>query len=536
MNEPTPPPATSHPPSLSRRELLCRATGLGAAGLAAGIAGPLAACATTTRPRSSRAAGRWRQDVTLRPPAAAREFRGVWVATVANIDWPSKKTPESAVLREEIGRIIRRCKELNLNAILLQVRPSCDAIYRSHLEPWSEFLTGASGRGPEPEFDPLNEWIAQAHNAGLELHAWFNPFRARHHEAKGPDAANHVTNSRPGLIRFYSNVKWLDPGEPEAQRHSLEVVADVVRRYDIDGVHFDDYFYPYPVAGHAFPDEASHARYGGGLSRGDWRRANIDSFVQRVSREIKRIKPDLPFGISPFGIWRPGHPPGVDGLDAYEALAADARRWLQEGWIDYASPQLYWKITAPKQPFGHLLDWWQSQNTARRHLWPGLYTSRVGQAEDPWPASEILRQIELVRTARGSSPGVVQFSAQALLKDTGGIGTALREGPFAEPALVPRTPWLPAPRAPQAPSVTVQDGGALTWFTWRAWENEADIRGWVVWTRDASGSWRMRVHGASERVLEVSSLGGSAVDAIAVAALASRATHGDPWVMRRMPE
>lgn len=533
MNEATPPTSPSHAP-LSRRDALSLALAGLAAPVATSLATTLAACTTTTRPNASRAAGRWRQDTSLRPPTAPREFRGVWVATVANIDWPSKKTPDAAGLREQMSRIIRRCKQLNLNAILLQVRPSCDAIYKSRLEPWSEFLTGVSGQPPAPEFDPLKEWIIQAHNAGLELHAWFNPFRARHHEAKGPDAPNHVTNTRPGLIRFYSNLKWLDPGEPEAQEHSLAVVADVVRRYDIDGVHFDDYFYPYPVAGQAFPDESSHARYGRGLSRSDWRRANIDSFVERVSREIKSIKPDLPFGISPFGIWRPGHPAGVEGLDAFEALAADARKWLQQGWIDYASPQLYWKITAPKQPFGHLLDWWHSQNTSRRHIWPGLYTSRIAQADDPWPASEILKQIEMVRGVRGASPGLVHFSAQTLMANAGGISDALLDGPFSDPALPPKMSWLTAPRAPQAPIVTSQDGGALTWFNWRAWEDEAEVRAWTVWTRNTAGQWRLRIHGASERVLEVASRGESAVDAVAIAAITRGSTEGAPWVMRRI--
>lgn len=512
--------------SISRRAAL----GLTLAPLLA----PLASCATTTRPNAARAAGRWRQDPAVRPPTTPREFRGVWVATVANIDWPTAGTTNPADLREQMTRIIRKCKETNLNAILLQVRPSCDAIYRSRLEPWSEFLTGRSGQPPTPEFDPLIDWITHTHNAGLELHAWFNPFRARHHEAKHPDAPSHVTTTRPGLIRFYSNLKWLDPGEPESQNHSLSVVADVARRYDIDGIHFDDYFYPYPVSGRAFPDESSYARYGSGLSRADWRRANIDSFVQRVGREIKSIKPDLPFGISPFGIWRPGHPIGVEGLDAYEALAADARKWLREGWIDYASPQLYWKITAPKQPFGHLLDWWHAQNPARRHVWPGLYTSKVADAADPWPTSELINQINLIRAARGQTPGIVHFSATPIVSDTAGIATALRTGPFADPALPPRMSWLPAPRTPQAPIVTMQDGGALTWFTWRAWENEAEIRSWTVWTRNAAGQWRLRIHGANERVLEVSSTGPQAIDAVAIAAVTKGSTEGTPWVMRRI--
>lgn len=543
MNEPTHRTPSSQPPvrggpapdpgPLTRRRALARAATAVALGLAAPLSAPLAACATTTRPRSGRAAGRWRHDPLLRPPATPREFRGVWVATVANIDWPTAPTTDPVVLREQIARTVRRCREANLNAILLQVRPACDTIYPSRLEPWSEFLTGRAGLAPEGDFDPLREWIAQAHGAGIELHAWFNPFRARHHEAKTPDAPGHVSHTRPGLVRVYSNLKWLDPGEPESQRHTIAVVADVVRRYDIDGVHFDDYFYPYPVAGREFPDQDTHARLGSHLSRSDWRRACIDAFVRDVGQEIKAIKPGLPLGISPFGIWRPGHPPGVEGLDAFEALAADARRWLREGWLDYAAPQLYWKITAPRQPFGHLLDWWHAQNTARRHLWPGLYTSRILQAADPWPASEILQQIELVRAARGSTHGTIQFSARAIAADAGGIASALRDGPFAQPALIPRSPWLPGPRAAQAPNVTAQDGEALTWFTWRAWEDPQAVRAWTVWLRDAAGRWDLRILGPAERTIEVPARGPGAIDAVAIAAVTRAGTEGAPWVMRR---
>ncbi|MFN5956346.1 MAG: glycoside hydrolase family 10 protein, partial [Planctomyces sp.] len=225
------------------------------------------------------------------PPAIPREFRGVWVATVANIDWPSKKGLPSDQQQAEMRRILDRAVELKLNAILLQVRPSCDAIYPSSLEPWSEFLTGQSGKPPSPEYDPLAMWIEEAHARGLELHAWVNPFRSRHFRAEGPDAANHINIARPDLVRKYDNLLWLDPGEPEAQEHSLRVIMDLVNRYDLDGVHYDDYFYPYPKDNVPFPDDAPFARAraaGETRSKADWRRANIDNFVRRLYEEIKK--------------------------------------------------------------------------------------------------------------------------------------------------------------------------------------------------------------------------------------------------------
>ncbi|MEZ6233213.1 MAG: family 10 glycosylhydrolase [Phycisphaerales bacterium] len=519
---------TTH--TIGRREAIGRAIGLGAAAACAPV---LLACQTTTRPRASHASGRWRQDALLRPPTPPREFRAVWVASVANIDWPATPTADAASLREQAGRIVARCKAIGLNTIILQVRPSCDAIYESRLEPWSEFLTGRAGRGPTPGYDPLEHWITLAHNAGMELHAWFNPFRARHHRATGPDDARHVVNTRPGLVRTYSNLKWLDPGEPESRQHSLDVITDVIRRYDIDGVHLDDYFYPYPVAGRPFPDDTPFARFGAGLSRGDWRRRNINEFVQRLGREIKAIKPGLPFGISPFGIWRPGHPAGVVGFDAYEELAADARLWLREGWLDYVAPQLYWKTDAPQQPYEHLLRWWRAQNTQGRHVWPGLYASRVADAEQRWPKEEILRQIEIARSVERVAPGVALYSAATLMSDAGGLATALQRSPFAEAALPPRYAWLPGAPAPAAPSVTVQDGGALSFFNWQAYGEARGIRGWAVWTRAESGSWTLRVKGASERSLEVRSRGDGAIDAVAVAAIGPGSVVGEAWSMRR---
>ncbi|HLZ55262.1 MAG TPA: family 10 glycosylhydrolase, partial [Verrucomicrobiae bacterium] len=303
---------------------------------------------------------------TVSPPPPPREFRGAWLATVANLDWPSQPGMSVATQKAELIALLDHAAQLKLNAVILQVRPMADAVYASPLEPWSEFLTGRMGRGPEPFYDPLAFAVAEAHKRGLELHAWFNPFRVSlpPNQARSPAALNHLSRTHTELVHRYSNLLWLDPGEPAAREHVLNVILDVVRRYDVDGVTFDDYFYPYPdkdADGHAvdFPDNASWRKYGAtsGMSRDEWRRANVNQFVQNTYRSIHALKPWVKFGISPFGIWRPGFPPQIQGLDTYARLYADSRLWLASGWLDYLSPQLYWPVDQREQSFPVLLQW-----------------------------------------------------------------------------------------------------------------------------------------------------------------------------------
>ncbi|MEK6701570.1 MAG: family 10 glycosylhydrolase, partial [Planctomycetota bacterium] len=391
-------------------------------------------------------------------PALPREFRAVWVASVANIDWPSKPGLPTSTQRAEMIAMLDKLAALKFNAVILQVRPCCDALYPSAIEPWSEFLTGKSGQAPSPLWDPLAEWIAQAHARGIELHAWINPFRARHFEEKGQAASSHISRTRPDLVRPYDQFLWLDPGESDAQDHSMSVVRDIVSRYDIDGLHIDDYFYPYPKGNEQFPDEHAWQQYrksGGSLGRDDWRRSNIDAFVERMSREAHAAKPTLRVGISPFGIWRPDHPPGVKGLDAHARLYADARKWLTSGWLDYCSPQLYWRLDAKEQPYEPLLKWWLSQNPRGRAIWPGNYASKVLPSKDPkvtpWPADEIVRQIGVTRSS--GAGGNIQFSARTIVQNVGGIADALSKGPYADWSLPPAMPWLSTPAAP--PTVLV---------------------------------------------------------------------------------
>ncbi|MFN2239155.1 MAG: glycoside hydrolase family 10 protein [Thermoanaerobaculia bacterium] len=390
------------------------------------------------------------------PPPMDREFRGVWVATVKNIDWPSRPGLSADLQKSELVAILDRAREMNFNAVIFQVRPAADALYRSRIEPWSEYLTGTMGR--DPGWDPLAFAVEEAHARGLELHAWINPYRARHRETS-PAAANHISVTHPHLVRAYGAYLWLDPGEDEVRAHTRSVVLDIVRRYQVDGIHLDDYFYPYPEkdasgATIPFPDDASWQRYrdsGGSLSRDDWRRENVNRLVQELWIDVHRADSSVKLGISPFGIWKPGNPAGVTGFDAREGLYADSRYWLQQGWVDYLSPQLYWPIASPDQSFSALLGWWLDQNSQGRHLWPGIITSRIanGQPNAFYP-EEILHQIAMTRTM--GAGGTIQFSMKPLLENRAGIATRLSSTLYEEPALVPASPWLDStpPAAPFA--------------------------------------------------------------------------------------
>ncbi len=322
----------------------------------------LSACASTEIISEEHPADRL-ERVRSSLPHIDREFRAVWVATVANIDWPSEPGLPVHRQQSELIDILNRVRMLGLNAIILQIRPTADAFYQSDLEPWSYYLTGQNGVAPDPFYDPLAFATEEAHRRGLDLHVWLNPYRAGHPTAPDSKAMNHVANRFPDAVLAYGTQLWMDPGAPEIADHSLAVIMDVVERYDIDGVHMDDYFYPYTVRDEegntvAFPDSAAYAAYGESMDIGDWRRQNVDRFIERVYASIKERKPWVLFGLSPFGIWRPGHPEGVTGFDQYEGLYADARKWLRNGWVDYYTPQLYWPMDSQGQPYGPLLDWW----------------------------------------------------------------------------------------------------------------------------------------------------------------------------------
>lgn len=413
------------------------------------------------------------EPVTQKPPMkldeprTEREFRAAWVATVANIDWPSKPGLSTEEQQTEAIAILDSAALLNLNAIIFQVRPQCDALYESKLEPWSYYLTGEQGVAPEPYYDPLKFWVDEAHKRGLQLHAWFNPYRA-HHPGGGPVSEFSLVNTKPDLVKdLGTGFYWMDPAKQGTQDHSLAVVMDVVQNYDVDGIHFDDYFYPYPsyVEGGDFPDDDSWAEYqagGGTLSRSDWRREAVNTFIHNLYKQIKAEKPWVQFGLSPFGIWKPFHPESIRGFNQYEQLYADAKLWLNAGWVDYFTPQLYWPISQIPQSYPVLLGWWASENTHQRNLWPGVITSRARQEGR---AMEIINKVMVTRGMVPEGPGVVHFSMKALQQNYGGVADMLLAGPYARKAIPPTSLWLDAeaPAAPVVGTALDQDQVTVSW-------------------------------------------------------------------------
>ncbi|MEM1158248.1 MAG: family 10 glycosylhydrolase [Verrucomicrobiota bacterium] len=362
----------------------------------------------------------------------AEEFRAAWVATVWNIDWPSQPGLTTYSQQRELTTIFDQAQAIGLNTIILQVRPAGDTFYQSSFEPWSAFLTGKMGRAPDPYYDPLEFAIAEARQRGLKLHAWINPFRMK--SGSFPLASNHMRRTHPDWVKTSGKEVWLDPGIPAVREHVLKIVADLVQRYEINGIHIDDYFYPYPPTSlkpkrQTFNDWASYSAYrkaGGTMSRNEWRRDNINQFVEGLYKTVKATDPRVMVGISPFGIWRPGHPETIEAqLDAYEHLCADSRHWLQQGWCDYFSPQLYWDIDKPAQSFPVLLKWWNEQNVKNINLWPGIASDRIG-AKYQRPASEISRQIEITRNML-DRPGHIHWSFSALGENRQGIADLLKQ-------------------------------------------------------------------------------------------------------------
>jgi uncharacterized lipoprotein YddW (UPF0748 family) len=391
-------------------------------------------------------------------PALQREMRGLWIATVANIDWPSRSGLGADQQRAELIDIMNRAVSTGINTIVFHVRPAGDAVYASTIEPWGAMLTGT--QGTHPGYDPLEFAIQEAHARGLELHAWINPFRAGNTADTLRLASTHLFRTRRDLIRIYASNIWMDPGEPEVHDHSMRVILDIVRRYDIDAIHADDYFYPYVANDPAgqpipFPDDATFARYGSGMTRADWRRANIDRFVERMDREVHALKPTIKLGISPFGIWRPNNPPGIQGLDAYGSIYADSRKWLQQGWVDYLAPQLYWAIAPPAQSYPVLLDWWIAQSSLGRHVWPGLAAYRVNNGtSSAFSLQEIPEQIRLTRM-RPAGTGHQLYNTTWTFKQNGGaLANTLSGDAYRTAALLPASPWLDS-TPPGAPTLNV---------------------------------------------------------------------------------
>lgn len=324
-------------------------------------------------------------------------FYGIWIATVDNLHWPSKKGLSSEEQQKELCSMLDLIKNIGLTTVLFQVRPACDALYASKIEPWSEVLTGTMGKAPEPYYDPLEFIITESHKRGLKLHAWINPFRAHatYHVKKGGLDPLHISQKHPHLVVPYGKrLLLLNPGEPEAQKHVLAVIKDIVTHYNIDGFHIDDYFYPYPEPGYTFYDEPSYKKYGQGMELKAWRRDNINRFVKQMYIMIKNIKPEVEIGISPFGIWQPDNPEGTKaGINAFDDLCADSKQWLEQGWCDYFIPQLYWKTDGKNQNYKALLTWWKKHNIKHKKLIAGNYLF--------FPPEEIGNQIAFTQKLGG---------------------------------------------------------------------------------------------------------------------------------------
>jgi uncharacterized lipoprotein YddW (UPF0748 family) len=362
--------------------------------------------------------------------ASAQEFRGAWIASVWNINFPSKQGLSADAQRREIVALLDAARSAQLNHIFVQVRPEACAMYPSKLEPWSRFLTGK--QGVSPGFDPLQTFIDEGRRRGIRVHAWLNPYRAGIN-ASQPRHASHVTNRYPQHTKRVGNLLWLDPGAPAIRRHLLSVVQDLIRRYDLAGIHLDDYFYPYPAPGKTinFPDSDTYEAYkksGGKLSLPDWRRDNVNTLVREMQSLIKREKPRMLFGVSPFGIYTRGQPPEVQaGLDQFNQIYADPVKWMREGWVDYLVPQLYWKEGGP-QSFSALLRWWRSPAVNPRGIpvYPGIALDRLGGTHN-WPLSEIQTQLNLERRIgpRPGGGGFVLYNIGQVASNTKGVRNLL---------------------------------------------------------------------------------------------------------------
>ncbi len=378
------------------------------------------------------------------------EFRAAWIATVDNIDWPSRGNFNTDSQRREFIRILDMHQRNGMNAVVVQIRPAADAFYPSQYEPWSEWLTGKQGRPPSPYYDPLEFMIAETHKRGMEFHAWCNPYRAVFRIGVSTIAPTHITKLHPEWFLTYGDTKYFDPGNKEVQQFVTNVIRDIVKRYDVDAIHFDDYFYPYRIAGKEFPDYASYAKYGNGMNKEDWRRSNTDSIIVMLGKAIKEEKKFCRFGISPFGIWRNVSKDSLGsntkaGQTNYDDLYADIVLWLKNGWIDYVVPQLYFEFGHRAAPYGILLDWW-NKHSYGRHCYIGLGIFNANKNVEWRDKTMLPRQIDSLRDA-ANVQGMVFFSSKSFEKNPNGWSDSLRNHYFKTPALIAPMDWIDTAKA-----------------------------------------------------------------------------------------
>jgi len=418
-----------------------------------------------------------------------REFRGVWIATVDNVDWPSKPGLTTDQQKKELTDRLDAHQQSGINAVMFQIRPAADAFYAKSREPWSKWLTGKQGQAPNPAYDPLEFAISEAHKRGMELHAWFNPYRATNDGKFAALSPEHITRIKPEWFFIYGGIKYFNPGIPEVRDYIVKVFLDVVDNYDIDGVHMDDYFYPYRIDGQTINDAATFKQYGSDFNNiNDWRRDNVDQLVKMLGDSIHKHKPHVKYGISPFGIWanKFQNPDGSDthGLPSYYELYADSRKWIKEGWVDYINPQIYFPIGDRSAPFDKLLDWW-SYNTYDRHLYIGMAAYRINERKvnkfkDPAAMPD---EIKLLRS-NARVQGSVYFSSNSLLRNPLGIADSLKQTYYKSPALPPVMLWLDSipPNAPRnVTAIPLLKGVNLKWETPLLAKDKEAVYGYVIY-------------------------------------------------------
>lgn len=454
---------------------------------------------------------------TLVTVSHPRELRGVWVATVENLDFPSSRTLSPDAGRAELTELVDAMAEVGMNALFFQVRPESDALYDSTLEPWSRFISGQQGRSPG--WDPLEELLTLAHARGIEVHAWMNPYRART-STPTTYAGNHVAVTLAASAVSYNGSVVMNPGVDAVREHVVDVVKDLLDHYDVDGVHFDDYFYPYPdSSGTPFPDTAQYNAYaadagtrlapdGGVMNRSDWRRDNVNLLVREVMELVESEHPHVRFGISPFGIWKAGVP--VPGLNAYEAISCDAVAWLENEWVDYLTPQLYWLESSP-QKYSTLATWWAARLNGR-HLYPGHATYRMRPGNGDWDLVEIENQVEFTRTLRAQNAlGDVQFRAEDLWQlNTKNVRQLFQTSLYAKPAVVPALPRAAAAVAPAVPFVSMATPTTVSVTS----PQPASVRSFLLYEELMPGQWELRQVKAGAQVSFDVSTGGWAVSAV----------------------
>ena len=401
-----------------------------------------------------------------------REFRGVWVATVVNIDWPTKPGLTTKQQKDEFIKLLNEHQRQGINAIMFQIRPATDAFYAKSEEPWSQYLTGKQGQAPNPFYDPLQFAIEECHKRGMELHAWFNPYRASFDGKEENISANHITKNKPEWFFKYDSKKLFNPGLPEVRAYINKIILNVVDNYDIDGVHFDDYFYPYAIKGQVIDDTEAFILHNNGIKDiKDWRRYNVDELIHQLSDSIHAHKAYMKFGISPFGIWKnkSQDPQGSEtfGGDSYYGLYADSKKWVKEGWVDYINPQIYWSFETKAAPYNKLVDWW-SENSFGRHLYIGQGAYRINATKDlSWKSpTQFTRQISYNRL-NSRVQGSVFFSSKSLTNNPLGIADTLANKYYRSLSLPPLMLWLDsvAPNKPQNLLAVEDDKGIL--LSWK---------------------------------------------------------------------